>query len=172
MRSEPTTHRYDRDFERDAVVSRERTSGGAIFRALLAVGGVAALAVGSFLDWINGVSGDKLSIEAFWKTSPGVTDAFVTSAAIAMLAVAVLGVLGLATRGGGLLRLAGALGLAGALLLFVQMSRADLAIDEATGLGLWLCVVGPALLLIAGFVPTTKVVTERQRMVDDTTDRV
>ncbi|HZD18196.1 MAG TPA: hypothetical protein VE669_08650 [Actinomycetota bacterium] len=150
-----------------AVGTERRPSVMAVVRGVVVIGGVAALAAGAFLDWIGGTTGDRLAFEAYWEANPGTADTFLTSAAIGMLGVAVLGVIGLAFLSGWPLRLAGALGLAGVLLLFVQMGRADLAIADATDVGLWLCLIGAAILLIAGFIPATRVVTTERRPVDD-----
>lgn len=162
MAETTTEHRTTR-----AVGTERRPSVMAIVRGAVAIAGVAALAVGAFLDWVSGTTGDRLAFDAYWRANPGTADTFLTSAAIGMLGVAVLGVLGLAFLSGWLLRLAGAIGLAGGLLLFVQMGRADLAIVDATGLGLWLCLAGSALLLVAGFIPATRIVTESAVVDDD-----
>ncbi len=147
--------------------TERRPSPMAVVRAAVAIVGIAAVAVGAFLDWVEGIAGDRLAFDAFWRAEPGAPETFLTSAAIGMLGVAVLGVIGLAFLGGWLLRFAGALGLVGGLLLFVQMGRADRAIADATDLGLWLCLAGAALLLIAGFIPATRVVRVPTDQVED-----
>ena len=153
---------YHDDGTADApVVTRERPSASAVLRAVLTVASVAALAVGAFMDWINETTGDNLAFDAYWRNPTATTDTLMRSAAVLMIGIAVAGLLGLAFRGGWLLRLAGAVGLAGVLLLFVQMGRADMSILDDTEEGLWLCLAGATGLLIAGFVPTTKVVAER-----------
>jgi len=137
--TEPSTARAARGERRPSLL--------AVVRGLVAIAAVAALAVGAFLDWIDGTAGDRLAFAAYWRPDPGAPETFLTSAAIGMLGVAVLGVIGLAFLGGWVLRLAGALGLVGGLLLFVQMGRADRAVAEATDAGLWLGLAGAALLL-------------------------
>lgn len=149
------------------AVTRERPSAAAIVRAVFAVASVAALAIGVFLDWVNDTPGDDLAFEAYWRTPTATTTAFFASAGILMIGIAVAGILGLAFRGGWLLRLAGAVGIAGVLLLLVQLGRADLSVGDVTDEGLWLCLAGAAGLLIAGFVPTTKIVAERRPLNDE-----
>jgi hypothetical protein len=148
------------------VVTRERLSAAAIVRAAFAVASVAALAIGVFLDWVNDIPGENLAFESYWRT-PATTTAFFASAGILMIGIAVAGIIGLAFRGGWLLRLAGVVGLAAVLLLLVQLGRADLSIGGDTDEGLWLCLAGSAGLLIAGFVPTTKTVADRRPLNDD-----
>ncbi len=153
------THR-----DEPAVVHERTSAAGSIFRVLLTIAGVGALAVGAFLDWFDGLPGDRIDVDAFWRTGAGEAASFVTSAGIVMLGVAFLGLLGLAAKSGWLVRVAGVLGLIGTFLLWVQMGRADRAIVDATQLGLWLCAAGAVTLLLAGFVPTTKTVVERSKM--------
>jgi hypothetical protein len=144
------------------VVTRERLSVAAVVRAVLTIASVAALAIGAFMDWINETTGDHLAFDAYWRSPTATTGALFRSAAVLMIGIAVAGLLALAFRGGWLLRLAGAVGLVGVLLLFVQMGRAEMSILDATEEGLWLCLAGAAGLLIAGFVPTTTVVAARR----------
>jgi hypothetical protein len=151
--------------DREAAVATTRPSAMALVRAVIVIAAVAVIGIGAFMEWINGVTGDELSFRAFWQTNPGTTTDLVRSVAAGALAVAIVGLLGLATFNGWLLRLAGAIGLIGTFLLLVQIGRADLSIADVSDTGLWMFVGGAVLLLIAGFVPTTKTVTSRSETV-------
>jgi hypothetical protein len=158
--NEMTTHR-----DREASTATQRPSAMALVRAVIVVAAVALIGLAAFAEWINGVTGDALSFRALWQTDPGTTTDLIRSVAAGALAVAIVGLLGLATLNGWLLRLAGAIGLVGTFLLFVQIGRADLSIIDSVGVGLWLFLAGAAILLIAGFVPTTRTVTSRSETV-------
>ncbi len=144
-----------------SVATRERPSAMALVRAVIVVAAVGVIGIAAFLDWINGTTGDSLSFRAFWQTNPGTTNDLILSVAAGALGVAIIGLLGLATLNGWLLRLAGAIGLVGTFLLLVQIGRADLSVTETADVGLWMFLAGSAVLLIAGFIPTTKTVTSR-----------
>jgi hypothetical protein len=158
--SEMTTRR-----DREAATATKRPSAMMLVRAVIVIGAVALIGIGAFMDWINGVTGDALPFRALWQTDPGTTTDLIRSVAAGALGVAIVGLLGLATINGWLLRLAGALGLIGTFLLLVEIGRADLSIADVADSGLWMFLAGSAVLLIAGFVPTTKTVTSRSETV-------
>jgi hypothetical protein len=158
--SEMTTGR-----DREASTATKRPSAMALVRAVIVIAAVAVIGFAAFMDWINGVTGDALSFRAFWQTDAGTTTDLIRSVAAGALAVAIVGLLGLATINGWLLRLAGAIGMVGTFLLLVQIGRADLSIVDAVDAGLWMFLAGAVVLLIAGFVPTTKTVTSRSETV-------
>jgi hypothetical protein len=151
--------------DREPSTATERPSTMALVRALIAVAAVALIGFGAFMDWVNGVTGDALSFRAFWQTDPGTTTDLVRSVAAGALAIAIVGLLGLATFNGWLLRLAGAIGMVGIFLLLVQLGRADLSIVDAADAGVWMFLAGAVILLVAGFVPITKKVTSRSETV-------
>jgi hypothetical protein len=158
--NETTTRR-----DREAATATKRPSAMMLVRAVLVIAAVAMIGIASFMEWINGVTGDTLAFRAFWQTDPGTTTDLIRSVAAGALGVAIVGLLGLATLNGWLLRLAGAVGLAGTFLLLVQIGRADLSLTDAADSGLWMFLAGSTILLIAGFVPATKTVTARSETV-------
>jgi peptidoglycan/LPS O-acetylase OafA/YrhL len=79
-----------------------------------------------------------------------------------MILLGIVALVGLAPRSGWLTRLAGVLGIAGFVLVMVQMFRASG--DQTPGPGAWLCLAGGIAALIGGFLGTrrrTEVVEER-----------
>jgi hypothetical protein len=74
------------------------------------------------------------------------------------IVLALLGIVGLAARTGGLGRLAGALGIAGFVLLAIQVFRASgqniEGLDTRIEIGAWLALAGSVVVLIAGFLST------------------
>jgi hypothetical protein len=151
--------------DREAATATKRPSAMMLVRAVIVIAAVAVIGIGAFMDWMNGITGDSLSFRALWQTDPGTTSDLIRSIAAGALGVAIVGLLGLATLNGWLLRLAGAVGLIGTFLLLVQIGRADLSIADVADAGLWMFLAGSAILLIAGFVPTTKTVTSRSETV-------
>jgi hypothetical protein len=160
LMNEMTTRR-----DQEAATATKRPSAMMLIRAVIVIAAVALIGIAAFMEWIDGVTGDTLSFRALWQTDAGTTTELIRSIAAGALAVAIVGLLGLATLNGWLLRLAGAVGLIGTFLLLVQIGRADLSIVDTTDPGLWMFLAGSAILLIAGFVPTTKTVTSRSETV-------
>jgi hypothetical protein len=151
--------------DREAATAMKRPSAMMLVRAAIVIAAVAVIGISAFMEWINGVTADTLSFRAFWQTDPGTTTDLIRSVAAAALGVGILGLVGLATFNGWLLRLAGAIGLVGTFLLLVQIGRADLSLTDAVDTGLWVFLAGSVGLLIAGFVPATKTVTSRSKTV-------
>jgi Mn2+/Fe2+ NRAMP family transporter len=139
--------------------------GSMLGRVILTLFGAALLIVGAMLDWVNGIAGTSMSWEAFYRTTLSGGSRFITSAGAIVIGVAILGLIGLATRGGWLIRLAGALGIVAFVLFLIQAIRADVvnAVDDLQ-VGLWLILAGGVVTVIGGFLGGLKTVaTERDR---------
>jgi hypothetical protein len=111
------------------------------------------------LDWVNGIAGTSMSWEAFYRTTLSGGSRFIASAGAIVIGVAILGLIGLATRGGWLIRLAGALGIVAFVLFLIQAIRADVvnAVDDLQ-VGLWLILAGGVVTVIGGFLGGLKTV--------------
>lgn len=125
------------------------------------------MAVGSFLNWStfsvgggDGVPAILLPLRSLYR--PAIVDSratwsWVTSPGAVMLVLAAVTVLGLLIRRGWLTSVAGALGLITAVLVTVQIQRANAgwfpAIPEKIGVGLWVSAAGSVATLVAGFLP-------------------
>jgi hypothetical protein len=133
--------------------------GSMLARLILTLGGAALLIVGAMLDWVNGIVGTSISWEAFYRTTLSGGSRFITSAGAIVIGVAILGLIGLATRGGWLIRLAGALGIVAFVLFLIQTIRADVvnAVDDLQ-VGMWLILAGGVVTLIGGFLGGMKTV--------------
>ena len=139
--------------------------GSMLGRVILTLFGAALLIVGAMLDWVNGIVGTSMSWEAFYRTTLSGGSRFITSAGAIVIGVAILGLIGLATRGGWLIRLAGALGIVAFVLFLIQTIRADVvnAVDDLQ-VGMWLILAGGVVTVIGGFFGGLKTVaTERDR---------
>ncbi|HXF71234.1 MAG TPA: sugar:proton symporter [Actinomycetota bacterium] len=121
-------------------------------RMALGLTGAALTIVSAFLPWTEGVVGTQLDVRAFWAAQPERAEMFVASVGAVAIAIGLLAVLGLALRGGGLTRLAGALGVVGFALFVIQRYRAEAPLPEALGLGAWLLLIGSVVALVGGFV--------------------
>jgi hypothetical protein len=132
-----------------------------VVRVLLTLAGAGLLLIGAFMDWVGGITGDRLSSEAFVRTGTPAVSELWRSAAMVVLVLALVGLVGLATGGGGLTRLGGALALAAFALLAIQLARVgDLGtqLDE----GPWLVLAG-GLVLVLGGMPSTRRRVRRRR---------
>jgi hypothetical protein len=139
--------------------------GSMLGRVILTLIGAALLIVGAMLDWVNGIAGTSMSWEAFYRTNLSGGSRFITSAGAIVIGVAILGLIGLATRGGWLVRLAGALGIVAFVLFLIEAIRADVvnAVDDLQ-VGMWLILAGGVVTVIGGFFGGLKTVaTERDR---------
>jgi uncharacterized membrane protein YidH (DUF202 family) len=133
--------------------------GSMLGRLILTLIGAALLIVGAMLDWVNGIVGTSMSWEAFYRTTLSGGSRFITSAGAIVIGVAILGLIGLATKGGWLIRLAGALGIVAFVLFLIQAIRADVvnAVDDLQ-VGLWLILAGGVVTVIGGFLGGMKTV--------------
>ena len=133
--------------------------GSMLGRVILTLFGAALLIVGAMLDWVNGIAGTSMSWEAFYRTTLSGGSRFITSAGAIVIGVAILSLIGLATRGGWLIRLGGALGIVAFVLFLIQAIRADVvnAVDDLQ-VGLWLILAGGVVTVIGGFLGGLKTV--------------
>jgi hypothetical protein len=155
-----------------------------VVRVLLTLVGAGVLLVGAFMDWVGGITGDRLSFEAFVRTGAPTAVEFWRSAAMVMLVIALVGVLGLATARGGLTRLSGALAIAAFALVAIQLARAG-DLSSQLDVGPWMALAGGVVLVLGGIPSSTRRrLRERRRIrrrtgnpdrpdvVTETTDRV
>lgn len=133
--------------------------GSMLGRVILTLFGAALLIVGAMLDWVNGIAGTSMSWEAFYRTTLSGGSRFITSAGAIVIGVAILSLIGLATRGGWLIRLGGALGIVAFVLFLIQAIRADVvnAVDDLQ-VGMWLILAGGIVTVIGGFLGGLKTV--------------
>ncbi len=153
--------------ERREEVASFMPVGSMLGRVILTLIGAALLIVGAMLDWANGIGGTSMSWEAYYRTNLSGGSEFITSAGAIVIGIAILGLIGLATRGGWLIRLAGALGIVAFVLFLIQAIRADVvnAVDDLQ-VGMWLVLAGGIVTVIGGFFGgwrTVAVERERER---------
>lgn len=120
---------------------------GVTSRVLLTVLGAAGLIVGAFLDWTRNVQGTHVSWRAVYQDTFGTTDAIVQSVGGASILLGLIAVLGLADASGWLIRLAGALGIIGSVLVIIQIQSSS---DHSMQVGLWFALAGSVLCVLAG----------------------
>jgi len=133
-----------------------------VVRVVMTLVGAGLLLVGAFMNWVGGITGDRLSFEAFVRTGAPTVPEFWRSAAMVMLVIGLAGLLGLATARGGLTRLSGALAIAAFALLAIQLARAG-ELSSQLNEGPWLALAGGVVLVLGG-MPSTRGVRERRRM--------
>ncbi|TMK49247.1 MAG: sugar:proton symporter [Actinobacteria bacterium] len=138
--------------ERREEVASFMPVGSMLGRVILTLFGAALLIVGAMLDWVNGIAGTSMSWEAYYRANLSGNSEFITSAGAIVIGIAILGLIGLATRGGWLIRLAGALGIVAFVLFLIQAIRADVvnAVDDLQ-VGMWLVLAGGIVTVIGGF---------------------
>ena len=122
-------------------------------RIVLTLAGAAGLIIGAFLHWIHDISGVDLTGRAYIQTTFRDARTFVVTAGFVMIVVGLVAILGLAPRSGWLTRLAGAVGIAGFVLLLIQVYRADLTAADVQA-GAWVALAGALVALIGGFLGT------------------
>jgi hypothetical protein len=120
---------------------------GVTSRILLTALGAAGLIVGAFLNWTRDLQGTHVSWRAVYQDTFGSTDNIVQSIGGASILVGLIAVLGLADASGWLSRLAGAVGLVGAILFIIQVQRSS---DHSLQVGLWFALIGSVLCVAAG----------------------
>ena len=139
-------------------------------RVIFTVAAAVLLLVGSFLEWTGGNDGSALAIQHYWEQDAG-TAAFFASAGLVTAICGAVTILGLAFRGGWLIRFAGAVALVAFTLMLIQMGRSgNLDSVQDVGMGLWFVLAGGALALIGGFFPTTRTVAASTTAHDVDTD--
>lgn len=122
-------------------------SAGVTSRVLFTAFGAAGLIVGAFLNWTRDQEGVHVSWRSVYQDSFGNTDKLVQSVGGASILVGLIAVLGLADASGWLVRLAGAVGLVGAVLFIIQVQRSP---DHRLQIGLWIAMLGSVLCVVAG----------------------
>ena len=132
----------------EAVTTTGPFTGLAILRVVLTLAAAAALVIAMFQAWIDGVNGDTLAFNAYWKMNPATDVNFWRSAALVPLGCAIVGVLGLMTLGGWLTRLAGAVAIVAFGLMVIELARANATLPNDIGAGLWWMLGGGVVMLI------------------------
>jgi len=110
--------------------------------------------VGAFMVWIREASVKAIDISdrAFFQTTFNMHSDFVKSVGLVFIVLGLVAVLGLAPRSGWLTSLAGALGIAGFILLAVELQRAAAtSFPKSVGVGAWIALAGGIVALIGGF---------------------
>jgi hypothetical protein len=153
----------DRPVQRVAVENttpvKTMAPGRGIVRVLLSLLGAAGIVVSAFLNWIDGTTGIRLSDRVFFTTTFSRTSIFVATAGFVAIVIGLLALLGLASLNGWPTRLAGALGLAAFILAGISIYRSPaMSLPQDIQAGLWLLLAGSLVCVIAGMIPTTKVV--------------
>jgi len=130
-----------------------------VLRLALVSIGAAALLVGSFLEWVNGIDGIDLSNRVFVRADIQTTTRFVESAGFVAMAIGLIAVLGLALVSGWIIRLAGIAGIIAFVLSLISLARVqEPSLPQGIGVGLWMLLAGSIVIVLAGFVPTTRTV--------------
>lgn len=141
---------------------RKLSAGLGLLRAFLTLIGVAGIVVSAFLVWVNQTDAVRLSDRVFFATTFGTTSRFVATAGLVAIVIGLISLLGLASINGWPTRLGGALGIAAFILVLITMGRAaGYSLPQDIGPGLWLLLAGSLVCVVAGFVPTTRIVGRR-----------
>ena len=122
-------------------------------RIVLTLAGAAGLIIGAFMDWTRGIAGIDLNDRAFYQTTFIASGAFWATVGFASIVLGLLAIVGLAGRSGWLTRLAGALGIAGFVLMVIELYRANLNIGDVD-VGAWVALAGAVVAMIGGFLGT------------------
>ena len=130
-----------------------------VLRLALVAIGATALLVGAFLEWANGINGINLSNRVFFRADLQTTTRFVESSGFVAMAVGLVAVLGLALVSGWVILLAGIAGIIAFVLSLISLARVqDPSLPADIGIGLWMLLAGSIVIVLAGFVPTTRTV--------------
>jgi hypothetical protein len=136
--------------------------GRGILRVLLTLLGVAGIVVSAFLHWVGGTTGIRLTDRAFLTTTFPTTSVFVATAGFVAIVIGLLALLGLTSLNGWPTRLAGALGLAAFILVLISIYRSPtMSLPQDIEAGLWVLLAGSLVCVIAGLIPTERVVERR-----------
>ena len=144
---------------RRGTVERTRSLGRGTARMVVTALGITGMILGSFLNWTGGRTGVEIPVESYYRTGLDGTTTFLTSAGAVTIGLGILALIGIAMLGGWLIRIAGALGMAAFVLMLVTIGRTDGgSIPADVQIGLWIVLAGSVVTVIAGFMPTTRVV--------------
>jgi hypothetical protein len=116
-------------------------------RVLLTLIGASGLVVGAFMEWVRGVRGMNLSIEALYSRELAQRADIPATVGFVALVIGIIAIVGLAT-GGWLTRLAGALGIVVFVLLLIQLYLGDTQL--LPGPGPWLILTGGMVAAVGG----------------------
>jgi hypothetical protein len=158
----------ERPEERTVVESTSPTTVASpariVLRLALVAIGAAGLLVGAFLEWVNGINGIDLSNRVFFRADITTTTRFVESSGFVAMAVGLVAVLGLALVSGWIIRLAGIAGMIAFVLSLISLARVqEPSLPQGIGVGLWMLLAGSIVIVLAGFVPTTRTVERSTR---------
>jgi hypothetical protein len=130
-----------------------------VLRLALVAIGATALLVGAFLEWVNGINGIDLWNRVFFRADITTTTRFLESSGFVAMAIGLVAVLGLALVSGWIIRLAGIAGIIAFVLSLISLARVqEPSLPEGIGVGLWMLLAGSIVIVLAGFVPTTRTV--------------
>jgi hypothetical protein len=152
----------ERPDERTTLESTTPTTAVSPARVVLRLAQVAigatALLVGAFLEWVNGINGIDLSNRVFFRADIQTTTRFVESSGFVAMVIGLVAVLGLALVSGWIIRLAGIAGIIAFVLGVISLARIqEPSLPAGIGVGLWMLLGGSIVIVLAGFVPTTRV---------------
>jgi hypothetical protein len=128
-------------------VASEKSMGAMAGRVLLTLIGASGLVVGAFMEWVRGVRGMNLSIEALYSRELAQRADIPATVGFVALVIGIIAIVGLAT-GGWLTRLAGALGIVVFVLLLIQLYLGDTQL--LPGPGPWLILTGGMVAAVGG----------------------
>jgi hypothetical protein len=128
-------------------VASEKSMGAMAGRVLLTLIGASGLVVGAFMEWVRGVRGMNLSIEALYSRELAQRADIPATVGFVALVIGIVAIVGLAT-GGWLTRLAGALGIVVFVLLIIQLYLGDTQL--LPGPGPWLILTGGMVAAVGG----------------------
>ncbi len=128
-------------------MASEKSMGAMAGRVLLTLIGASGLFVGAFMEWVRGIPGMNLSIEALYSSQLGERANIPATVGFVALIIGIIAIVGLAT-GGWLTRLAGALGIVVFVLLLIQLYLGDAPL--LPGPGPWLILTGGMVAAVGG----------------------
>jgi hypothetical protein len=135
-----------------------------VLRLALVAIGATALLVGAFLEWVSGINGIDLWNRGFFRADITTTTRFLESSGFVAMAIGLVAVLGLALVSGWIIRLAGIAGMIAFVLSLISLARVqEPSLPQGIGVGLWMLLAGSIVIVLAGFVPTTRTVERSTR---------
>ncbi|HEX8098581.1 MAG TPA: hypothetical protein VF660_00085 [Actinomycetota bacterium] len=128
-------------------MASEKSMGAMAGRVLLTLIGASGLVVGAFMDWVRGVRGMNLSIQALFSTRVAERADLPATVGFVALVIGIVAIVGLAT-GGWLTRLAGAVAIVVFVLLIIQLYSGHA--PQLPGPGPWLMLTGGMVAAVGG----------------------